>query len=76
MKILPNGIKMRVLIEKLKACYYILTSHTYYVFCLTKEPKTRKVYIENPTKFIDEVVVEYLQSDEYKEFREEYGYDQ
>lgn len=66
---------MRTLIEKLKACYYILISHTYYIFCLTKEPKTKKVYIENPTKLIDKVIVEYLTSKSYKEFKEKYGYD-
>lgn len=65
---------MRVLIEKLKACYYILTSHTYYVFTLTKEPKPRKVYIENPTSFIDGVIIDFLNSEGYKLFKEQYDY--
>ena len=67
---------MRVLIEKLKACYCILTSHTYYVFTLTKEPRPRKVYIENPTKFIDGVIIDYLNSEVYKDFKREYGFNE
>lgn len=66
---------MRVLIEKLKACYYILTSHTYYVFTLTKEPRPRKTYIENPTSFIDGVIVDFLNSEQYKDFKKKYNYD-
>lgn len=66
---------MRVLIEKIKACYYILTSHTYYVFTLTKEPRPKKVYIENPTSFIDSVIIDFLNSKGYKEFKKKYGYE-
>lgn len=65
---------MRIIIEKLKACYYILTSHTYYVFCLNKKPKPRIAYIENPTSFIDSVIVDFLNSEEYKQFKCKYGY--
>lgn len=65
---------MRVLIEKLVACYYILTSHTYYVFCLSKKPKPRKVLIENPTKFIDSVIIDFLNSKEYQGFKDEFKY--
>lgn len=65
---------MRVLIEKIKACYYILTSHTYYVFTLTKEPRPKKVFIENPTLFVDSVIIDFLNSKEYKEFKDKYDY--
>lgn len=65
---------MRVLMEKLVACYYILTSHTYYLFCCSKNQTPKKVNIENPTSFIDSVIVDFLNSEEYKKIKDKYGY--
>lgn len=55
--------------ERLKICWLVLTSHTYYTFFVTKPDddningKSKGCYIENPSKFATEVIIDYLKKD-------------
>lgn len=66
---------MKEMFDRLKTCYCILTSHTYYVFCFNKSQKIRRVEIENPTKWIDGLISGFLQSDKYTNLKKRCGYD-
>lgn len=55
--------------ERLKICWLVLTSHTYYTFFASKpndeniNGKSKGCYIENPSKFTTEVIIDYLKKD-------------
>lgn len=57
---------MIAIIERLYVCWLVLTSHTYYTFFVSKKPKVKGAFIENPSKIADEAIIEYLKSDKYK----------
>lgn len=55
--------------ERLKICWLILTTHTYYVFFVSK-PNDENIngrpvgcYIENPSKFVADTIISYLEND-------------
>lgn len=58
------------ILERLKICWLVLTSHTFYTFFVSKPDKdnihgkSKGCYIENPTKFVTEVIINYLNSDD------------
>lgn len=56
---------MKKIIEKIKACWHILTNHTYYVICINNKKSKAKVYIKNPTLFIDDSIILFLKSEAY-----------
>lgn len=57
------------ILERLKICWLVLTSHTYYVFFISKpndkniNGKSKGCYIENPSKFTTEVIIEFLKKE-------------
>lgn len=65
---------MKGIIERIKICYYILTSHTYYVFCMDKNNKCKRCFIENSNDYIDKAIIKYLNSDSYKKIKIKYGF--
>lgn len=65
---------MKEIIERIKICYYILTSHTYYVFCIDKNNKDKGCFIENYNKCIDKAIINFLNSDSYKKLKIKYGW--
>ncbi|WP_415954849.1 hypothetical protein [Phocaeicola coprophilus] len=64
-KILISNLKS--FIGRLKACYYILTKPKYYVFAFYNENKASAVYIKDPTDRIDRAIVDFLESEYYKQ---------
>ena len=57
------------IVERLKICWLVLTSHTYYTFFITKSDddningRPKGCYIENPSKIATEVIIDYLKED-------------
>lgn len=57
------------IVERLKICWLVLTSHTYYTFFVTNPDddningKPKCCYIENPSKFVTEVIIEFLKKE-------------
>lgn len=57
------------ILERLKICWLVLTSHTYYTFFISKSNdeningRSKGGYIENPSKFATEVIIDYLKKD-------------
>lgn len=55
--------------ERLKICWLVLTSHTYYTFFISKpndeniNGESKGCYIENPSKFATEVIMEFLKEE-------------
>lgn len=60
--------RIKNIAERLKICWLVMTSHTYYTFFVTKSDdeningKVRGCYVENPTKFTTSVIIDYLKS--------------
>lgn len=56
-------------LERLKICWLVLTSHTYYTFFVSKPDddningRSKGCYIENPSKFATEVIIEFLKEE-------------
>lgn len=59
---------IKSIIERLKICWLVLTSHTYYTFFVTK-PNSKNIKgkpigccIENSSNFITKVIINYLKN--------------
>lgn len=57
---------IKTILERLKICWLVLTSHTYYTFFVTK-PNDKNIngtpkgcYIENPSEFVTNVIINFL----------------
>lgn len=57
------------ILERLKICWLVLTSHTYYTFFISKPSnkningKSKGCYIENYSKFATEAIIEFLKEE-------------
>lgn len=63
--------KIQAIRERLKVCWMVLTSHTYYTFFVDKPTESdvhgnvRGCFIENPNHFITKTIIYFLQKQNF-----------
>lgn len=50
----------KIMLERLKICWYVLTRHTYAVFFCSKNLKHQECYSKNTFDVFDESIVEFV----------------